>query len=53
MSPTGENEKTHTNVAVHNKADAEEPVDEGRGRAGGDEGGCGERDKASREEPLE
>ena len=24
-------EKTHANVAVHDKADTEEPVDEGRG----------------------
>ena len=45
--------RTHANVAVHDQADAEEPVDEGRGRAGGDEGGCGERDEASGEEALE
>ena len=49
----GKGRKTHANVAVYEEADAEEPIDEGCGGAGRDEGGCGERDEACGEETLE
>jgi len=40
-------------VAVDDQADAEQAVEEGRGRAGRDERGCGEWDEAGGEEALE
>ena len=43
-------EMTHANVAGHDEADVERPVEEGCGRARRDEGECGERDEACREE---
>ena len=48
-----ERKKTHANVAVHDEAEAEEPVEEGCGGAGSDECGCGKRDEAGGEKALE
>ena len=43
----------HANMAVHNEADANEPIEKRHGQARGDEGGCGEQNKASTKEVLE
>jgi hypothetical protein len=53
MNRVDKKEKAHTNVTMYDRTDAEDPVNEGRRRAGGNEGGCGERDEASCEEALE
>ena len=46
-------EMTHANVTVHDEADTEVPAEEGCRRVRRDEGDCGERDEACREEVLE
>ena len=45
--------RTHPDVAVDDEADAEQAVEEWRGRAGRDECGCCERDEPRGEKALE
>jgi hypothetical protein len=45
--------KTHPDVAVDDEADAEQAIEEWRGRARGNEGGGSERDEARGEQTLE
>ena len=52
-SKRGSYKKTHPDVAVDDEADAEQAIEERRGRAGGHEGGGGEREEARGEQTLE